>query len=646
MAGAPVAGRQVVTTRGLVTGRPLRSVVGTPVVTPTDPTPTPDPPPAAVISGIVVSDITTSGATIRWNLAAPGPGWVEFGLVDGGPYPSETTHEDSFTYASHAQNITGQPAATPVYFRVVAVNGAGVVTRSTQQTFTTAAGAPADPPPPDPGPGVPIFGTIVESNLTDTGCTLTIPVDQPCQLQVFYDVDSGTVAGDYANSTNKEMSFTYSTHVQSISGIAAGTKVYYRAVATNAAGLSSTSAEGDFTTTGAPPPPVEGDYPAQVTLSYVAPTSVALPNVGVSTLDPTWGTHYTRVGSGTRSGHQYASHKPWNADETWFYDHYASQLLDASTYALVASRGRPSEPIWAYTDRLRMYGMSGKTFGYMNMGTGTFTTLYSFPSHTTVNMGNSDGGFSWDDRYFLFRGITSGGQRQMLVLDRMTGGTADNCTIVATLNITNDPDNYRMSASGQRAIINWENNNGTGSNQGVWLYNFTGSALTAVRQLNPDGDHGDCGKDINGNDIYVMLYNHPTLPNVYAYRMDQATSALDVGRLLPQTAGNVMQNGHLSMQAYQRPGYVYLASFKGNNTNPGRGQVMAVPTDGSAFADGNPIEVFGFHRSDSSDISSGTAYENSPMACPNKDGTKVAIKSKWSTADAPSTTFRAFVLSA
>jgi hypothetical protein len=290
-----------------------------------------------------------------------------------------------------------------------------------------------------------------------------------------------------------------------------------------------------------------------------------------------------------------------------------------------------------------MYGMSGKSFGFMDMSNGNWTTLYSFPNHTTVNMGNSDGGFSWDDKRFLFRGITSGGQRQMLVLER---SASDAITVIATLNVTNEPDNYKMSASGLRCVINWENNNGSGSNQGVWLYSISGSTLAPVRQFNNDGDHGDCGRDKDGNDIYVMLYNSPTIPNVYAYRMDQSTASLDVGRLLPQSAGNVMQNGHISMQCVERPGYVYLASFKGNNTNPGRGQVMAVPTDGSAFADGHPIEVFGFHRSDSSDISSGTAYENSPMACPNKKGTKVAIKTKWSTADAPSSTFRAFVLEA
>lgn len=459
-------------------------------------------------------------------------------------------------------------------------------------------------------------------------------------------IEYGTVdGGPYTSETAHETSFDYSTHIQTISGLADDTTYYFRIVAVTQDARVARSEQLSQATEAADAPPPTGDYPTPSTFAYVVPTSVALPTLGVPTLDPTWDTYYTLVGHTTRSGHQYAPHRPWNADESWFYDHYASQLLDTSDWSVVASRSRPSEPIWSYTDRLRMYGMSGKTFGYMNMSNGTFTTLFTFPGHTTVNFGNSDGNFSWDDRYFLFRGITSGGQRQMLVLDRKTGGVDDACSIVATTNITNEPDNYKMSASGQYAVINWENNNGTGSNQGVWLYAFTGSALNPVRNLFPDGDHGDCGKDINGNDIYVMLYNHPTLPNVYSCRMDQATNALDVGRLLPQSGGNVMQNGHISMQSVERPGYVYLASFKGNNTQPGRGQVLAVPTSGSAFSDGQ-VEVFGFHRSDSSDISSGTAYENSPMACPNRDGTQVAIKSKWSTADAPSTTFRAFVLSA
>lgn len=385
-----------------------------------------------------------------------------------------------------------------------------------------------------------------------------------------------------------------------------------------------------------------GLYPTPSVLTYVAPTSVALPAVGVATLDPTWNTHYIRVGAGTRSGHQYPPHKPWNSDETWFYDHYASQLINASDWSVIGTRGRPGDPIWAYTNPVRMYGMWGNSFGYNNMSTDSSAILFPFTGYTSVSMGSGDGGFSWDDRYFIFTGLF-GSQRRIMILDRKTGGVEDSCSIVATLDITNQPDNVKMSPSGARAVINWENHNGTGNEQGVWLASWSGGTISRVRQFNNDGDHGDCGKDVDGNEIYVMCYNHPTLPNIYAYRMDQSTSALDVGRLLPQASGSQMQNGHLSLQCTTRPGYVYLSSFKGNTTVAGRGQVIAVKTDGSAFSSGL-VEVFGFHRSDSSDISGSTAYENMPMACPNKAGTKVAIKSKWSTADAPSTTFRAFVL--
>jgi hypothetical protein len=398
------------------------------------------------------------------------------------------------------------------------------------------------------------------------------------------------------------------------------------------------------------PPPEEPDfvYPAPSTLANVTPTSVALPSVGVKTLDPTWDTYYTRVTSGTVGGHQYPSHRPWNADETWFYDHYASQLVNAQTWAAIGSRGRPSEPIWSHTNRLRMYGMiiESSTFGYRNMSTDASTTLFTFPDHGAVNFGNNDGGFSWDDRYFLFRGITSSGQRQMLVLDRKTGGIEDNCSIVATLNITNDPDNYKMSASGQRCVINWENNNGTGSNQGVWLYNFTGSSLVPVRQLNENGDHGDCGKDKFGNDIYVCSYvtSSNTNPNIYSYRLD--VTGQDIGRLLPQTSGLQFQQGHVSTQNIERWGWAYLSSYRDGYNVAGRGQVIAVPTDGTAFSDGNPVEVYGFHRSMSLDTQGGVAYTNQPMACPNRYGNQVAIKTKWSTVETPSTTHRSFILEA
>lgn len=385
------------------------------------------------------------------------------------------------------------------------------------------------------------------------------------------------------------------------------------------------------------------NYPSPSVLAYVAPTLPSLPAHATKTLDPTWGTYYTRITNGSANGHQYATHSPWNCDESYFWDAQGGSLLRTSDWSLVRSWSMPNDPIWAFTDTDKMWDVrNGNQFMYQSIATGLRSNIKTFSGYTGMRMGYGDGMCSWDDRYFLFDGLF-GSQRRLMRWDKQTD------TLV-TRNITNTPNNYKMSPSGAYAVVNWESNNGSGSEQGVWL--LDGSTLADIRQLTDDGDHGDVGKDINGNEIYVCSYNgsgsNPSggFANIYAFRLDQSTSALDVGRLLPQTTGALYQQGHVSMQSVSRPGYAYLTTFKSSGSVPGAGQMLAVPTSGSAFSD-SLVEVYGFTRS-VSNITSGSdpAYDREPHACPNRDGTKVAIRSKWDTSDAVNQSYHAFILSA
>jgi hypothetical protein len=104
---------------------------------------------APVIGEVLVS-VTTTTATIEWDLDQPATGQVEYGTADGGPYPSTSTLEDSFDYSHHVQTISGLSDGTAYYFRVLAENAAGQSTTGTQRTFMTdAIGVEADYPPLD-----------------------------------------------------------------------------------------------------------------------------------------------------------------------------------------------------------------------------------------------------------------------------------------------------------------------------------------------------------------------------------------------------------------------------------------------------------------------------------------------------------------
>ena len=95
--------------------------------------------PGPVISGVAAFDVTDDGATITWDLSEPGTGYVEYGTTTA--YGSETVHEESFTYATHIQTITGLTPGTTYHYRVrsSAPSGDPVESISPDHTFETAA---------------------------------------------------------------------------------------------------------------------------------------------------------------------------------------------------------------------------------------------------------------------------------------------------------------------------------------------------------------------------------------------------------------------------------------------------------------------------------------------------------------------------
>lgn len=103
--------------------------------------PAPNPPgestPGPVISNIQVLSITPTSVRITWDLDQPGTGYVEYGTTTS--YGSETVHEDSYTWSSHSQPISGLSVGTTYHFRIhsSAPSGDPVETISPDQSFAT-----------------------------------------------------------------------------------------------------------------------------------------------------------------------------------------------------------------------------------------------------------------------------------------------------------------------------------------------------------------------------------------------------------------------------------------------------------------------------------------------------------------------------
>ena len=88
--------------------------------------------------------------------------------------------------------------------------------------------------------GLPEITSVAATDITPTTVNVTWTLSQPMTGQVEY----GTTKS-YGQMSVKETSFNYSTHIQSLSGLAPGTTYHFRVRSTNKVGVESVS--GDFT---------------------------------------------------------------------------------------------------------------------------------------------------------------------------------------------------------------------------------------------------------------------------------------------------------------------------------------------------------------------------------------------------------------
>ncbi len=106
--------------------------------TPVPNDPPPPPPPdvtAPTISGIAISNVTTTGFTVSWTTSEAATGYVEYGTGTG--YGSQTAATASGT--AHSRAISGLVPGTTYHFRVRATDTAGNgPTLSSDRTVTTS----------------------------------------------------------------------------------------------------------------------------------------------------------------------------------------------------------------------------------------------------------------------------------------------------------------------------------------------------------------------------------------------------------------------------------------------------------------------------------------------------------------------------
>ncbi len=189
---------------------------------------------APVLSGIVASAVTASGAIITWSTNELATSVVDYGLSTA--YGSSSTLNTT-PVTSHSRTLTNLAPSTTYHYRVKSVDGSGNVATSADNTLATPAA---------PDTTAPTISAVAASGITNAGATVTWTTNEVSSSQVDY----GTTTA-YGTSSALDAALVTS-HTRALTGLSPSTTYHVRVRSIDAAGNAASSADNTFTTSAAP----------------------------------------------------------------------------------------------------------------------------------------------------------------------------------------------------------------------------------------------------------------------------------------------------------------------------------------------------------------------------------------------------------
>jgi len=211
-----------------------------------------------VISGILASDITQTGATITWTTNEPATNQVEYGLTTS--YGS-TTNLDENLATSHSVSLSGLTAGTTYHYRVKSEDASGNEAVSGDRVFTTLVSPDTTPP---------TISQVTVSSVSDTAVTITWTTDEGATSQVVYStvpLHSSVVQPSWTPLDENLVT----SHSVAISGLTAGTVYYYWVTSKDDSGNEAVSGDDTFSTSDTAAPTI-----TQVNVSDITESSVTI----------------------------------------------------------------------------------------------------------------------------------------------------------------------------------------------------------------------------------------------------------------------------------------------------------------------------------------------------------------------------------
>ena len=182
-----------------------------------------------VISGIILTDITSAGATIRWETDEWSDSRVEYGLTAN--YGSSSTVDAALLH-SHSVVLTGLKSQTTYHYRVESTDYWGNSTVSPDDTFTTT------------DINAPVISGVMAGSITDTSATIVWLTDSAAQGVVEYGINAGY------GQVSTFVTGLATNHSIVLSGLTARTTYHFKVKSRDASGLWAASTDRTFITGG------------------------------------------------------------------------------------------------------------------------------------------------------------------------------------------------------------------------------------------------------------------------------------------------------------------------------------------------------------------------------------------------------------
>jgi hypothetical protein len=187
-----------------------------------------------VISTIAATNVTKSGATIRWTTNEAADSQIEYGTTNS--YGNTTALDTTLTTA-HFELLTGLTAGTTYHYRVRSKDAAANLAVSNDYTFTTAASHDTTPP---------VITGVVAVNITTTAAQISWTTDEASDSQVDYGPSV------FYGSFTPLSAVLVTAHSLTLPNLTPNTTYHYRVGSRDLAGNFQLSDDYVFTTANTP----------------------------------------------------------------------------------------------------------------------------------------------------------------------------------------------------------------------------------------------------------------------------------------------------------------------------------------------------------------------------------------------------------